>query len=86
MCKSTEQRGRDTSKLILPCKMGKQHEKEDFGGCLSDEEGDICEEITNDRKGLEKMLVTCGFKSCTGIYEKVADPRIVATRKWLIKP
>ena len=41
--------------------------------------------IVNDRKGLEKMLITCGFKSCTGIYEKVADPRIVATRKWLIK-
>ena len=41
--------------------------------------------VENSRKGLEKMLVTCGFKSCTGIYEKVADPRIVATRKWLIK-
>ena len=69
MCKSTEQRGRDTSKLILPCKMGKQHEKEDFGGCLSDEEGDICEEITNDRKGFRRIMHIVAMEA-TGGYER----------------
>jgi hypothetical protein len=40
--------------------------------------------LTNDRKGLEKLLVTCGFKVNTRVYCKVA-PELRQTGRYLLQ-
>ena len=42
------------------------------------------EQVPNDRRGLEALLVTCGFKCNSGIYSKVS-PELRETGRWLIK-
>ena len=42
------------------------------------------EQVPNDRRGLENLLVTCGFKCNSGIYSKVS-PELRETGKWLIR-
>jgi len=43
----------------------------------------VAEPLPNNRKSLESMLVTCGFKVNTGIYSKVA-PEMRETGRWLL--
>ena len=40
-------------------------------------------QIVNDRAGIEKLLVSCGFKPNSGIYQKVC-PELRETGKWLL--
>ena len=42
------------------------------------------EQTTNDRNGLENLLMSCGFKVNSGIYQKVC-PELRETGKYLIK-
>lgn len=42
------------------------------------------EQVRNDRRGLEAMLLTCGFKVNSGIYARVC-PELRQTGKWLIR-
>lgn len=43
----------------------------------------VAEPLPNDRKSLESMLVSCGFKVNTGIYSRVS-PEMRETGRWLL--
>ena len=42
------------------------------------------EQIANDRKGIERLLISCGFKPNSGIYTKVC-PELRETGRWLLR-
>ena len=41
------------------------------------------QQVANDRKGIEKLLISCGFKPNSGIYNKVC-PELRDTGKWIL--